>query len=258
MTLSRTLNGRRVRHETASAISNYFSAGGGMMDDGAREVKAVRIARIAAVFPALIKAFEMGPVYVQEQALASICKLLYGVGAFLTVAQRVSLSKRLRRSFHTTVSGTLLKATHEPTTSGRVMDICLRILSVPCPDTHRRLVGRAMECATYCGLPVGKKVFLPSDAGMMAHARPQKFALDGVRLAKAMANIQNSIKSSDDPRNRYLMDGDSYFFVRVTMLMMHSMGQPVHRFGRGLCPFPPHCHPSLVESCLLCTGAAKR
>ncbi|KAJ2777475.1 importin subunit beta-3 [Coemansia javaensis] len=71
---------------------------------------------------------------------------------------------------------------------GTIMPMLLRVLAQATDRDHRLLRGKAMECATFIGLAVGRDVFGP----------------DIPRLVELLTQTQRSVEDADDPQASYL------------------------------------------------------
>ena len=90
-------------------------------------------------------AFHAGPIYAQEQTFSTIGELNHV--ASLTAA-----------SVATHAGGSFVPFYREWNTGrqtelmvAQTLDLCLSVLTAPTDASHRKLVGRAMECATMTG-----------------------------------------------------------------------------------------------------------
>ncbi len=68
---------------------------------------------------------------------------------------------------------------------------------------------QSMQLKRREGLAVGKPVCMNLLLPVSVHLVLQTFAPNAVRLARILIGVQNNIISSDDPRNSYLMEGES-------------------------------------------------
>ncbi|KAJ1726941.1 importin subunit beta-3, partial [Coemansia biformis] len=71
---------------------------------------------------------------------------------------------------------------------GTIMPMLLRVLAQATDRDHRLLRGKAMECATFIGLAVGRDVFAP----------------DIPRLVELLTQTQQAVEDADDPQASYL------------------------------------------------------
>ncbi|KAJ2763506.1 importin subunit beta-3, partial [Coemansia nantahalensis] len=71
---------------------------------------------------------------------------------------------------------------------GTIMPMLLRVLAQATDRDYRLLRGKAMECATFIGLAVGRDVFAP----------------DIPRLVELLTQTQQAVEDADDPQASYL------------------------------------------------------
>ncbi|KAL1406317.1 importin subunit beta-3 [Vanrija albida] len=109
----------RVREAAAAALVHFFEA----------ETLATFEDKLESTLSGLITALQVGPLYVQEQALAAIATIATHAGkAYLPYYRKT-------------------------------MDLNLKVLASDHPESHQRLVGRSMRCAVLIGQAVGKEHF---------------------------------------------------------------------------------------------------
>ncbi|WWD19077.1 hypothetical protein CI109_103535 [Kwoniella shandongensis] len=111
----------RVRAHSAACMTNFF-----------QDAESTSISPfLEPVIRGLVNLYQSGPLYAQEQVLA-------------------------------TLSNVAISAEHTFTPYYRsVMDLILHILATSTDKTQRKLQGRAMECASMAGMSVGKSTFAP-------------------------------------------------------------------------------------------------
>ncbi|KAK8854777.1 hypothetical protein IAR55_003516 [Kwoniella newhampshirensis] len=140
----------RVRVHSAACMTNFFQ------DADSSSVAPF----LEPVIRGLVNLYETGPLYAKEQVLATLSNVAISADLTFTPYYR------------------------------SVMDLLLHILTTCTEKTHRKLQGRAIECASMTGMSVGKSTFAP----------------DAVKLAQIMIGIQNQVTESDDCRAGYLME----------------------------------------------------
>lgn len=98
--------------------------------------------------------------------------------------------------------------------SGALAEFYHRILQHGDAPAMRKVVGRAIECAT---VPIFLKAQYKHPVSHFSSRRiyltRQELGPNLVRLAELLLRHQNDISTDDDPRARYIIDGKSLFHL---------------------------------------------